>query len=190
ADDWRAGYGVAGGGEIHGAGVGGERRRVPLWIHLCVSEVVVALWISREFGIILRGRQRQRCAAAPAAHQLGGDEFLLLRRSTVRPEKVPEPADVLLQSAVREIASVPRQDLGLRQRHVAVLVRIPEEELARLEGSSGARGWRDPRSLDFRLRHAIAISEVIVGVLERRRRLEIERRQRFDAREPRGILLM
>src|SRR5262249_55702507 len=72
----------------------------------------------------------------------------------------------------------------------AVLVRIPEEELARLEGSSGARGWRDPRSLDFRLRHAIAISEVIVGVLERRRRLEIERRQRFDAREPRGILLM
>src|SRR5262245_39642411 len=181
---------VPGVAEIHAPDVGAERRRVPLRVHLCVIEVVVALWIGRELGIILRGRQRQRRAAAPAAHQLGGDEFLLFRRSTVRPEKVPEPADVLLQSAVREIASVPRQDLGLRQRHVAVFVRIPEEELSRLERSSGARGWRDPRSLDFRLRHAIAISEVIVGVIERRRRLEIKRRQRFDARKLRGILLM
>src|SRR5262245_10249620 len=182
---------VPGVAEIHAPDVGAERRRVPLRVHLCVIEVVVALWIGRELGIVLRGRQRQRCAAAPAAHQLRRDQLLAFRRGpAVLPKEIAKPADVLLHLPIREKASVLRQDLGLQERDVAVLVRVPEEELSWLERSSGTRRRRDPHSVDFRLRHAIPISEMIVGVLERRRRLEIERRQRFDARKLRGILLM
>src|SRR5262249_49270170 len=55
-----------------------------------------------------------------------------------------------------------------------------------------ARSWRGrhPHAFDLRLRDTIAITEVIVGVLERWSRLEVERRERFDAWELRGVLLV
>ena len=62
------------------------------------------------------------------------DQFLLVRRRSVRSQEVSECTDVLFQPPVSEKAAVPGQDLGLGQRScVSVFVRIAEEELTRLE---------------------------------------------------------
>ena len=48
----------------------------------------------------------------------------------------------------------------------------------------------DAHALDFGLRHAIAVAEVIVCVLERRSGFEVERRERLHARELWRVLLV
>ena len=57
-----------------------DRAGVALGVHLAVVEVVVPLHVGAERRIVLLGREHERRAAAPAAHELGGDELLLLRR--------------------------------------------------------------------------------------------------------------
>ena len=98
---------------------------------------------------------------------------------------------MLVHPPVGQKAAVARQDLGLQQwAGVAVFIRIPEEKLARLERRACAGRRLNAQALDLRLRHAVAIPEMVVRIVERRRRLEIECRQRFDPGELRGISLV
>ena len=98
---------------------------------------------------------------------------------------------MLFEPPIGEKAAVPRQDLGLRQRScVAVLVRIPEEKLAWLERRTRTGDQFATEALDRRFRHAIAVAEMIVRVVERRGRLEIERRERFNPGELCRVLLV
>ena len=98
---------------------------------------------------------------------------------------------MLVHLAIGEKAAVPRQDLGLGQwAGVAVFIRIPEEELARLERRACTGSRLDAHALDLRLRHAIAIAEMIVRIVERRSGLEIECRERFHPGELRRVLLV
>ena len=101
---------------IHAPDVRAERDRIAVRVHLAVVEVVVALQVGAERRVVLLGRQHERRAAAPAAHQLRRDQLLLLRRLAVLAEELAERADVLLELAVGEIAAVAGQASGLRQR--------------------------------------------------------------------------
>src|SRR5204862_7584772 len=67
---------------------------------------------------------------------------------------------------------------------------MPEKELTWLERRSRTGRRFDTHSFDLRLRHPIAVAEVVVRVLEWRKCLEIERRQHFDPGKLRGILLV
>src|SRR5204862_6481406 len=84
-----------------------------------------------------------------------------------------------------------RQELRLGQRPPA-----PgsgggaEKELARLERRAGSRSGLLSGPLDHRLRQPVAIAEVLVRMVERRNRLEIETRERPDtARRPELCML-
>ncbi len=68
---------------IHAPDVRAERHGIPVRVHLLVVEVVVPLRVGPERRIVLVRRQHERGAAAPAAHELRGDEFLFLRRLAV-----------------------------------------------------------------------------------------------------------
>ena len=70
-------------------------------------------------------------------------------------------------------------------RTSAVLVRVAEDELARLERRARCRASAHRRALDRRLRQPVAVAEVIVRIVERRRGFEIERGKHFDAGESR-----
>ena len=176
---------------VHAPDMGTEWDGVAVRVHLSVIEVVVALRVRSKLRVVLRWREHERCAAAPPAHQLRGDQFLLLRRGAVRSQEIAEGAHVLVHPAIGEKAAVPRQDVGLRQwAGVAVFIRIPEEELARLERRACTGRRLDAHALDLRLRHAIAIAEMIVRIIERRSGLEIECRERFHPGELRRVLLV
>ncbi len=89
---------------------------------------------------------------------------------------------MLLQTAVSHVAAVAGQYLG--QRAIgdhAIFVRIPEDELARLQRRARAGRRILAAALDSRLGQPVAIAEVVVGVIERRDGLEIEHGEKLDA---------
>ena len=89
---------------------------------------------------------------------------------------------MLLQAAVRHEAAVAGQDLGLRQvRDRPILIRVSEDELARFQRCARTRRGFLTRALHHRLRQPVAETEVVVGVVERRRRVQVEERQAADA---------
>ena len=89
---------------------------------------------------------------------------------------------MFLQPPVRHVAAVARQHLGLGQiGDRPVFVGIAEDELAGLQRCTGTRCRLLARSLHHRLRQPVAEAEVVVGVVERRRRVEVEVRQAAHA---------
>ena len=106
-------------------------------------------------------------------------------------QKVAKRADVFLQTPIRHEAAVARKDLGLRLlSRGAVFVRVAENEFARLQRRAGAGSRIFAGAFDGRLREPVTVSKVIVSVIERRRRLQIERRQQFHAFAARDQLLV
>ena len=84
--------------------------------------------------------------------------------------------------------STPQRTQAIRRNRSSSGCRI---SIAPFGGTRRQTGRRlDTHALDLRLRHAIAVAEVVVRVVERRSRLEIERRQRFDPGKLCGILLV
>src|SRR3954452_1522515 len=124
---------------VHAADVGPEGHGVAEGVGHLVIEVVVAPRVGPEARVGPRRRQDERGPAPPPAHELGGEEFLLLGRPAIRAEEVAEGADVLLQAAVGGVGAVAAEGfrIGLAG-DVAVLVGVAEEELARLQRAARA----------------------------------------------------
>ena len=80
------------------------------------------------------------------------------------------------------IAAVAGQNFRLRQvGGRSVFVRVAEDELAWLERRAGAGRRYVAGAFDDRLREPVAIAEVVVRVIERRRRLQVQRREHLNA---------
>src|SRR5262249_7600948 len=75
---------------IHAANVRSERNRIPLRIHFLVVEIVISLWIGAQAWIVFFRRQNERRPTSPAAHQLGGNQFLLFWSFAVLAQEVAE----------------------------------------------------------------------------------------------------
>ena len=124
---------------IHPANVRAKRDRVAVRVHLLVVEVIVALRVGAKRRIVFIGRKHERRAAAPAAHQLGRDQLLLLRSVAMLAEEVAKLAHMLRKPAVGHVAAVPRENFGLRALgYDAVFVGIAKDEFARLQRIAGA----------------------------------------------------
>ena len=105
-----------------------------------------------EFGIVLLGREHERRATAPAAHQLGRNQFLLLGGLTVLLEKIAELPHMLFKPAIGHVAAVPRQNFRPGAvGYDTVLVGVAKNELARFQRLAGSRRRCDAISLDGRL---------------------------------------
>ena len=98
------------------------------------------------------GREHERRAAAPAAHQLGRNQFLLLGGLAVLPEKIAELPHMLFKPAIGHVAAVPRQNFRPGAvGYDTVLVGVAKNELAGFQRLAGSRRRCDAVSLDGRL---------------------------------------
>src|SRR5580700_4104807 len=162
---------------IHSPHVRAERYRIAMGIHLLIVEVVVALRIGTERRIVLVGCQHQRCAAAPAAHQLCCNQFLFFGRLSVLAQEVAELADMLLQAAISHIAAVAGQNLRLWQiGGRSVFVRVAEDEFAGFEQPPGPGSRNLSGVFHDRLGEPVAVPEMVMCIVEWRRRLQVQRR--------------
>src|SRR4029077_8632575 len=85
---------------IHSTDVRAEWHGIAMRIHFFVVKVVVPLHIRAERRVVFVWRQHERRAAAPAAHELGGNEFLLLRCLTMLAYKFTESTHMLLKPTI------------------------------------------------------------------------------------------
>ena len=107
---------------------------------LLVVEVIVALRVRAERRVVPLRSQHERRAAAPAPHQLGGNQLLRLRSGPIRLEEVAERADMLFQATIGHEAAVAREDLRLRlSDRWTGFIRVAENELSWLQRGAGAR---------------------------------------------------
>ena len=98
---------------------------------------------------------------------------------------------MFLQPPIRHVATVARQHLRLGKiGDWAVLVGIAEDELTRLQRRTRAGGGFLAGALHHRLRESVAEPEMVVGVVERWCRVEVEERQTPDAVGPRQQLVV
>ncbi len=147
-------------------------------IHLLVVEIVVAHRVCAEFGIVGVRCQHQRCAAAPAAHELGGQQVLSLGGVGVLAQVVTEHRHVFFESPVGHIAAVTGQHLRLGEvGHRSVLVGVAQDELAGFQWVAGSGCRLLAGALHHRLRQPVPETEVIVGVVERWGGVEVQVRQ-------------
>ena len=113
--------------------MGAEWDSISVRVHFLVVEVVVSLRIGAKLRIILVRRQHERRAAAPAPHELGGDQLLLFRRLAMLAKEVAKPPNMLREPAVGHIAAVARERFGLGAfGYDTVFVRAAKDELTRL----------------------------------------------------------
>ena len=153
-------------------------------VHLSVVEVVVALRVGAERRIVLRpapARAARRCASGPSASPPAAPAPPASRRAAAgnrgtrrrAPGAAGRPDSCRCATGSRAAAA----------RRRAVFVGVAEEELARLQRRARARGRHVARPFDHRLRQPVAVAEVIVRVVERRRRLQVERRRALRRRD-------
>ena len=89
---------------------------------------------------------------------------------------------MLLQAAIGHVAAVAGENFGLRQiGGRSVFVRVAEDEFARLERRAGAGRRHFAGAFDDRLRKPVAVAEMVVRIVERRRRLQVQRREHLHA---------
>ena len=97
-------------------------------------------------------------------------------------QELPKPAHMLLQAAIGHVAAVAGKNFWLRQiGGRSVFVRISENEFARLERRTGPGRGHFAGAFDDRLREPVAVAEVVVCVVERWRRLQVQRREHLHA---------
>ena len=167
---------------IYPANVRAKRDRIAVRVHLLVVEVVVALHVGAQRRIVFFRREHERRSAAPAPHQLGRDQFLLLGSVAVLPEKLAKFPHMLLEPPVGHVAAVPRENFGLwTVGYDAVFVGIAQDELAWLQRLAGSGRRFDAISFDGRLRQPVAIAEMFMRVSERRNGLKVEHGEDLDA---------
>ena len=125
-----------------------------------IGEVVVPPRVRAELRVVLRRRERQRRAAAPAPHQLRREQLPLLLRPGVLAQEAIERPDARLVLTQPGERAVPSQHVGLRhrQRH-AGLAGIAEDELAGLDRRSLAGQRIDAAALDRGLADRVLVAE-------------------------------
>ena len=79
---------------------------------------------------------------------------------------------------------------GRGKRGGAGFVGVAQEEFARLQRRARTGRRNFARTLNRGLRQSVTVAEVVVRMIERRCRLQIERRERFHAWELGGVLLV
>ena len=100
---------------IHPPHVRAERNRIAMRIHFLVVEVVVALRVGAQRGIVFVRAPDEWRAAAPASHQFRCDQLLLLRSVAVLAQEIAKPDHMLLQTAIGHEAAVTGKNFWLRQ---------------------------------------------------------------------------
>ena len=167
------------------ANVRAERDRVAVRVHLLVVEVVVALRVGAErrdrpcSGASTSGaplRQRPISFAATSSCSSGVSPCSR-RKSRNFPTCSSSAGTPCSCRSAREFRAA-----GCRDD--AVLVGVAEDELARLQRRAGAGRRFLAASVDHRLREAVAIAKMVVRIIERRSRVEVERREDLDAGAP------
>src|SRR5262249_20245220 len=118
--------------------------------------------VGPECGVVELRRQRQRCAAAPTANELGGDQFQFRIGASIVSKESIEGTDTRLILAEAYISAVATKYVRLRHRKgTPSLTWISEDELAGLDWPSLARQGLDTAALDRRLVDAILVAERI-----------------------------
>src|SRR5262249_10884148 len=89
--------------------------------------------------IIFLGCKYEGRATSPPTHQLCRNEFLFFSRLAVPAKEFAKQNDVFLEPAICHVAAIAGEHIRLWQiRGGSVFIRIPEDELARLQGRPGA----------------------------------------------------
>ena len=90
------------------------------------------------------------------------------------PEKIAKCAHMLFHHQIRDIAAVTKKNPRLRHsRGRTFFIRIPEKEFTWFDRRARAGCRLHSRSLDNRLREPVAVSEMFVSVVERRKGFQI-----------------
>ena len=100
-------------------------------------------------------------------------------------QEVAELADMLLQAAISHVAAVAGQNFRLRQiGGRSVFVRVAEDEFAGFERPPGAGCRNLSGAFHDRLGEPVAVAEMVMCIVERRRRLQVQRREHLHAFAP------
>src|SRR5262249_48758124 len=122
---------------------------------------------------ICLGRKNERCAAAPAPHQLRRNPLLALcGRPAVLAQKVAKCAHVLLQSSIGHVAAISRENLWFRRLwRRTFFTGISEDEFAGLNRWPGAGRRHNPGPFNLWGRKSVAVTEVLPHFISRLYRL-------------------
>ena len=127
---------------------------------VAVEEVVVALRVGAELGIVALRGERQRRPALPASDHLRAEQRLLLAGRCLRVQVLPVGRDAGVQLAEHDVGAVAAEHLGCRhRRQLARLVGVAEDDLAGLDRPLLRVGWRNPAAFDRRLTDAVLETE-------------------------------
>jgi hypothetical protein len=144
---------------VHPPHVGAQRHLAAVRIG-GIGEVVVAPRVRAELRVVPRRRERQRCAAVPAPHQLRREQFPLLLGGGVLAQEAVERPDAGLALAQPGERAVPPQHVGPRHRkRHAGLAGVAEDELADLDRRSLAGQGIDATALDGGLADRVLVAE-------------------------------
>ena len=101
---------------------------------VAVEERVVALRVVAEIRVVTVRGERERSAALPAPDHLRAEQRLLLAARRLRPKVLPVGRDPRVQLPEDDVRAVAAEHLrGRHRRQLARLVRVAEDDLARLE---------------------------------------------------------
>src|SRR5689334_16081424 len=121
---------------VHPPDMTSERHLPPARV-VRVIEVVVSLRVSADRGVIDFRRERQRRATAPAANELGGEQFAFFLGAAMRLKESIEGADAGLIFAKADKGAVATENVRLRHRQWnSRLAGISEDELTGLNRPS------------------------------------------------------
>ncbi|MCJ0905673.1 hypothetical protein [Rhodococcus sp. ARC_M6] len=122
--------------------VGSHRALEAAWV-IGEEEVVVALWVASQLGVVLVGGECERGAALPAPDHLGAEEVLLFTAGSLGVEVGPVGRYLRVQLSEHNIGAVAAQHLGGgHRRQLARLVGIAQDDLAGVEWSLTGIGGR------------------------------------------------
>src|SRR2546425_361466 len=73
---------------VHSSDVRAERAGVTMWVHLPKIEIIRALIVTCEFGIVLLWSEDQWSTASPSPHELRCDQLLFVLCLAMLPKKI------------------------------------------------------------------------------------------------------
>ena len=146
---------------VHAPDMGAKRAFEALRVVVVVQEIVAAIRVSGQLGVIALGSERERRTTAPAAHDLRRQQVLLRRAGGVLRQEPAERGHILMQFAQGDIGPIAAQHLGLRHwRQALPLIDIAQDKFAGLERRFLGIARRNTGPLDGRLTDPILEAKV------------------------------